>query len=112
MLSGSTGPGGVVWVVVVVEVLGATVAAGAGATVEACTSKRELSALVEGAVGSGGVTGFVRVSASGAFSRDSTGLELGAVGGKLVCAFTRVRAANKAAPAQTKVLKRLAINMM
>jgi hypothetical protein len=112
MLSGSTGPEAVVWVVVVVEVFGATLAAGAGVTVEAWTSKRELSALDDGAVGRGGVADLVRVSAKGAFSRDSAGLELGAVGGKLVCAVTRVRAANKAAPAQIKVLKRLAINMM
>jgi hypothetical protein len=90
-------------------VFGATLAAGAGLTVEACTTRRELSLLVEGAVGR---VGLVRVSASGAFSRDSVGLELGAVGGKLVCAFTRVRAATKATPAQIKVLKRLAINMM
>jgi hypothetical protein len=112
MLSGSTGPGTVVWVVVVVvELVGVTVAAGAGATVEACTSKSELSFL-EGPVGRVGATALGRVSASGAFWRDSSGLELGAVEGALVCAFTRVRATNKAAPAQIKVLKRLAINKM
>jgi hypothetical protein len=99
-------------VVVVVVLLGATLAEGAGLTVEAWTSKRESSLLVEGAVGSEGVTGLVRVSASGAFSRDSAGLAVVAAGGMLVCAFTRERAANKAAPAQIKVLKRLAINVM
>jgi hypothetical protein len=109
MLSGSTGPEAVVGVVVV-EV-GGTLADGAGATVEACTSKRELSFLEEGPAGRVGATALGRVSASGAFWRESSVLELGAVEGELVCAFTRVRAANKAAPAQIKVLKRLAINM-
>jgi hypothetical protein len=96
---------------VVVELAG-TLADGAGLTVEACTSKSELSFFDEGPVGSVGETAFGRVSVSGAFWRDSSVLELGAVEGELVCAFTRVRAANRAAPAQIKVLKRLAINMM
>jgi hypothetical protein len=113
ILSGSTGSAAVVWVVVVVvELVGATVADGAGFTVEACTSKSELSFLVEGPLGRGGVTAFGRVSASGAFWSSSSGLELGAVEGELVCAFTRERAAKMAAPTQIKVLKRLAINMM
>jgi hypothetical protein len=86
---------------VVVVLVGGTLAAGAGLTVVACTSKSELSLLVEGAVGRVGVTGL-----------DSAALELGAEDGELVCAFTRVRAGIKATPAQRKVLKRLAINMM
>jgi hypothetical protein len=89
--------------VVVVELLGGTLAAGAGLTVEAWTSNRELSFVEEGLLGSVGETALGRVSSA---------LELGPVEGELVCAFTRVRAANKAAPAQIKVLKRLAINMM
>jgi hypothetical protein len=107
MLSGSTGPEGVVWVVVV-ELDGATLADGAGFTVEACTNKSELSSLADGVVGRVGATALGRVSASGAFWRDSSVL----VEGELVCAFTRVRAAKTAAPAQIKVLKRLAINVM
>jgi hypothetical protein len=99
-------------VVVVVALVGATLGEGAALTVEACTSMRLPSLLVEGAVGRVGGTGLVRASARGAFWRDSAGLELGAGEGELVCAFTRVRAASKAAPAQIKVLKRLAINMM
>jgi hypothetical protein len=102
----------VVVVVVVVELFGTTVAAGAGFAVEACTSKRELSFLVEGPLGRVGATALDLVSASGAFWRDSSVLELGALEGELVCAFTRVRAAKMAAAAQIKVLKRLAINMM
>ena len=112
MLSGSTGPGAVVCVVVVVVELGGTLAAGAGLTVEAWTSNRELSFAEEGPLGSVGGAAFGRVSARGAFWRFSSVLELGAVEGELVCASTRVKAANKAAPAQIKVLKRLAINMM
>jgi hypothetical protein len=98
-------------VVVVVELVGGTLAAGPGLTVEAWTSNSELS-FVDGLLGSVGETALGRVSASGAFWRVSSALELGAVEGELVCAFTRVRAANKAAPAQIKVLKRLAINVM
>lgn len=96
---------------VVLELVGATLGE-AAAFEEACTRRRELSFLVEGPAGSLGVAGLLGVSASGAFWRVSAGPELGAVEGELVCAFTRVRAANKTAPAQIKVLKRLAINMM
>jgi hypothetical protein len=113
MLSGSTGPDAVVWVaVVVVELVGGTLAAGAGLTVEACTSNRELSFVEEGPLGRVGGAALGRVSVSGAFWRVSSVLELGAMEGELVCAFTRVKAANKAAPAQIKVLKRLAIDVM
>jgi hypothetical protein len=98
--------------VVVVDVLGATLAAGAGLTVVAWTSKSEGSLFVDGPLGSVGATALGRVSARGAFWSDSSVLELGAMEGELVCAFTRVRAANTAAPAQIKVLKRLAINLM
>ena len=84
-------------VVVVVEAVGAGEVVALGP--EAWT-RRRLSLLVEGPVG--------RV---GAFWTESAGLELGAGEGELVCAFTRERAASKAAPAQIKVLKRLAINM-
>ena len=87
----------------VVELLGGTLAAGAGLTVEACTSKSELSLVEEGLLGRLGETALGRVSSV---------VELEAVEGELVCAFTRVRAANKATPAQIKGLKRLAINMM
>lgn len=83
--------------------LGGTLAAGAGLTVEAWTSNSELSLVEEGLLGRVGETAFGRVSSV---------VELEAVEGELVCAFTKVRAANKAAPAQIKVLKRLAINMM
>src|SRR2546423_8037854 len=97
-LSGSTGPAAVVVVVlVVVEVAGAGEVA--ALEVVAWTSRR-LSLLVEGAVGSGGVAGLVFVSARGAFWTVSTGLELGAADGALVCAFTTVRAVKSAAPAQ------------
>jgi hypothetical protein len=100
MLSGSTGPEAVVWVVVV-ELFGATLAEGAAFVVEACTRRRELSLLVEGPVGS-----------VGPFWTGSAGFEFGAGVGELVCALTREREANTASPAQIKVLKRLAINMM
>jgi hypothetical protein len=96
MLSGSTGPGEVVDVVVVVVVEGA----GDVAAVVAWTSRR-LSLFVEGPVGSGGVAGLVLVSARGAV--EAAGLELGAAAGELVCAFTTVRARKDAAPAQKKV---------
>jgi hypothetical protein len=99
-------------VVVVVELVGATLGDGAAFTVEAWTSRSELSLLTDGPLGSVGVTALVRVSASGAFWRVSAGLELGAGEGELVCAWATAKAAIKAAPAQTKVLKRLAINMM
>jgi len=110
-LSGSIGPGGVVAVVVVVEVVVEVFGAGevAALEVEAWTSRR-LSPLVEGPVGSGGVAGLVFVSARGAFGVESTGLELGAGDGELVCAFTTVRAVMKAAPAQSKVVRRLGID--
>src|ERR1700736_847410 len=105
-LSGSTGPGEVV-VVVVVEVFGAGEVAALG--VVAWTSRR-LSLLVEGPVGSGRVAGWVFVSARGAFWVESTGLKLGAGDGELVCAFTTVRAVMNAAPAQRKVVRRLGID--
>jgi hypothetical protein len=109
MLSGSTGPAGVVVVVVVVvEVVGAGEVA--GLEVEAWT-RRRLSLLVDGPVGRGTVAGLVFVSASGAFWVESTtGLELGAGIGELVCAFTTVRAVKNAAPAQRKVIRRLGID--
>jgi hypothetical protein len=109
MLSGSTGPGAVVEVVVlvVVEVVGAGEVA--ALEVEAWT-RRRLSLLVEGPVGSEGVTGLVFVSASGAFWTESRGLELGAGMGELVCAFTTVRAVKNTAPAQSKVVRRLGID--
>ena len=108
MLSGSTGPGAVVAVVVVVvvEVVGAGEVA---ALVEAWT-RRRLSLLVEGPVGSEGVAGLVFVSARGAVWVESTEVELGAGTGELVCAFTTVRAVNNAAPAQRKVVRRLGID--
>jgi hypothetical protein len=102
----------VVVVEVIVELFGATLGEGAAFEVEACTTRRELSFLPEGPVGSGATGGFVRVSATGAFWADSTGLELGAGEGELVCAFARVKVANTAAPAQMTVLKRLAIDVM
>jgi hypothetical protein len=108
MLSGSTGPGAVVLVVVVV-----VEAAGAGEVaafeVEAWT-RRRLSLLVEGPAGRGGVAGLVFVSARGAFGVESRGLELGAAEGELVCAFTTERAVKNAAPAQSKVVRRLGID--
>jgi hypothetical protein len=107
MLSGSTEAGAVVVVVVVVEAGAGEVAAG---ELEAWT-RRRLSLLVEGPVGSGGVAGLVFVSATGAFWVESTGFELGAGAGELVCAFTTVRAVKNAAPAQSKVIRRLGIDM-
>jgi hypothetical protein len=98
----------VVVVVVVVEAEGAGEVA--AFEVEAWT-RRRLSPLVEGPVGSGGVAGLVFVSARGAFWVESTGLELGAGEGELVCAFTTVRAVKSAAPAQRKVVRRLGIKM-
>jgi hypothetical protein len=87
------------------------VVAGAGEVaaveVEACTSKR-LSLLVDGPVGSVGVTGFVLASAIGAI--EAAGLELGAGAGGLICAVTAVRAIRNAAPAQKNVLERLGID--
>jgi hypothetical protein len=96
-------------VVVPVEAEGAGEAA-AGA-VEAWTSRR-LSLLVEGplALGSVGVTGLVFVSVRGAFWVESIGLELGAVEGEMVCALPEARAVRIAAPAQTKVIRRLGID--
>jgi hypothetical protein len=41
---------------------------------------------------------------------ESTGLELGAGTGELVCAFTTVSAVKNAAPAQRKVVRRLGID--
>jgi hypothetical protein len=105
-LSGSTGPGAVVVVeVVVVEADGAgDVAAFA---VEAWT-RRRLSLLVEGPDGRSGVAVFVLVSAKGA--EEAAGLALAAVAGGLVCAVTTVRAMKNAAPAQRKVCGRLGID--
>jgi hypothetical protein len=109
-LSGSTGPGAVV--VVVLVVVEFVVGAGevAALEVEAWTSRRLLSLLVAGPVGSGGVAGLVFVSARGAFRVESTGLELGVGEGELVCAFTTVRAVKNAAPAQRKIVRRLGID--
>ena len=81
-------------VVVVVVVAAGEVAA---FEVEAWTSRR-LSLLVEGPEGSGGVEGFVLVSATGAV--EAAGLEPGAGAGGLVCAVTADRAMKNAAPAQ------------
>src|SRR5437762_949450 len=106
-LSGSTGPGDAVAVVVVVVVAGAGEVA--AFEVEAWTSKR-LSLLVDGPVGSGGVTDLVLASATGAI--DAAGLEMGAGAGALVCAVTAVRAMKNAAPAQRNVLRRLGIDDM
>src|SRR4051812_4889782 len=100
-LSGSTGPGEVVAVVVevvVVEVAGAGEVA--AFEVEAWTNMR-LSLLVDGPVGSGGVAVLVLVSARGAM--EAAGLEFGAGAGGLVCAVTAVRAMENAAAAQEKV---------
>src|SRR4051812_27751171 len=105
MVSGSTGPGEVVAVVVVVVVV-----PGAGEVaafeVEAWTSKR--LSLLDGPVGSGAVGGLVLVSASGA--REAAGLVAGAGTGALVCAEIAVRAVKSAAPAQRKMLRRVGID--
>jgi hypothetical protein len=99
---------------VVVALFGAALGEGAAFEVDACTSRSEVSFLAVGAMGSGATVVLVRVSATGAFWTDSAGLGPGVgVGvGELVCAFARVKAANRAAPAQMMVLKRLAIDVM
>ena len=94
----------VVVVVVVVEVVGAGEVAAFG--LEAWT-KRRLSLLVEGPVGSGGVAGFVLVSARG--DMEAAGLALAAEAGAFVCALTAAMAMEDATPAQSKVVRRLGI---
>jgi hypothetical protein len=98
---------------VVVVVLVEAVGAGEVAAVEAeAWTRRRLSLLLEGLFGSGGVADLeVLVSATGAFELETTtGLELGAVVGELVCALTTITALKNAAPAQRKVVRRLGID--
>src|SRR3954462_11105987 len=109
MLSGSTGPGEVAAVVVVV--VAPVVVTGAGEVaaleVEAWTSKR-LSLLVDAVGRDGGVLALVSVT--GVFGVESAGLKLAAGEGELVCAFTPGRARESAGPAQRKMLRRLGID--